>query len=112
MQNIALRPPALVMDLNRLGAGFASRLSFMRTLMRNMIGNDWRIKYSRFDLDNDGYGHVVFDIKTPSSHLSFVVFSQYLAPDERDDRVIADQWDLTMTLMEGDVDELTLAKLA
>jgi hypothetical protein len=112
MQNIALRPPALVMDLNRLGAGFASRLSFMRTLMRNMIGNDWQIKYSRFDLDNDGYGHVVFDIQTPSSHLSFVVFSQYLAPDERDDRVIADQWDLTMTLMEGDVDELTLAKLA
>ncbi len=112
MQNTILRPPAQVMDLNRLGAGFASRLSFMRTLVRHMMAKQWRIEYSRFDLDENGYGQVVFDIQTPNSHLSFVVFSQYLDPNARDDRVIAEQWDLTMTLMEGGVDDATLAMLA
>ncbi|MDP6968160.1 MAG: hypothetical protein QGG88_03490 [Gammaproteobacteria bacterium] len=112
MQNAILRPPAQAMDLHRLGAGFASRLSFMRTLVRHMMANQWRIEYSRFDLDKHGYGQAVFDIQTPNSHLSFVVFSQYLDPNERDDRVIAEQWDLTMTLLEGEVDDVTLAMLA
>ena len=111
MQNAMLRPPAQAMDLNRLGAGFASRLSFMRTLVRHMTDNQWRIEYSRFNLDENGYGHVVFDIQSPNSHLSFVVFSQYLDSSERNDRVIAEKWDLTMTLMEGGVDDATLAML-
>ena len=111
MQNAMLRPPAQAMDMNRLGAGFASRLSFMRTLVRHMTDNQWCIEYSRFNLDENGYGHVVFDIQSPNSHLSFVVFSQYLDASERNDRVIAEKWDLTMTLMEGGVDDVTLAKL-
>jgi len=111
MQNAILRPPAQAMDMNRLGAGFASRLSFMRTLVRHMTDNQWCIKYTRFNLDANGYGHVVFDIQSPNSHLSFVVFSQYLDASERNDRVIAEKWDLTMTLMEGGVDDVTLAKL-
>ena len=111
MQNAMLRPPAQAMDLNRLGAGFASRLSFMRTLVRHMTDGQWSIEYSRFNLDEHGYGHVVFDIQSPNSHLSFVVFSQYLDSSDRNDRVIAEKWDLTMTLMEGGVDDATLAKL-
>lgn len=109
--NAMLRPPAQAMDLERLGAGFASRLSFMRTLVRHMQDHQWQIKYSRFNLDENGYGHAVFDIQTPNSHLSFVVFSQYLDASERNDRVIAEKWDLTMTLMEGEVDDATLAML-
>lgn len=109
--NAMLRPPAQAMDLERLGAGFASRLSFMRTLVRHMQDHQWQIKYSRFNLDENGYGHGVFDIQTPNSHLSFVVFSQHLDASERNDRVIAEKWDLTMTLMEGEVDDATLAML-
>ena len=109
--NAMLRPPAQAMDLERLGAGFASRLSFMRTLVRHMQDHEWQIKYSRFNLDENGYGHAVFDIQTPNSHLSFVVFSQHLDASERNDRVIAEKWDLTMTLMEGEVDDATLAML-
>ena len=112
MSQIILRPASQVMDLERLGAGFSSRLSFMRTLVRHIVQDQWAISYSQFELDQDGYGHAVFDIKMPHSQLSFVVFSQYLAPEERNDRVIAEKWDLTMTLVEGEVDDLWLERLA
>ena len=101
MSQIILRPASQAMDLERLGAGFSSRLSFMRTLVRHMVQDQWAISYSQFKLDDLGYGHAIFDIKMPHSQLSLVVFSQYLAPEERNDRVIAEKWDLTMTLVEG-----------
>jgi hypothetical protein len=100
------------MKLERLGVSFASRLSFMRTLVRHMAQDKWSITYSCFKLDKNGYGHAVFDIQTPHSHLSMVIFSQCLDNSERSDRVIADKWDLTMTLLEGVVDEVNLARLA
>ena len=112
MSQIILRPASQAMDLERLGAGFSSRLSFMRTLVRHMVRDQWGISYSQFELDQQGYGHAVFDIKMPHSQLSLVVFSQYLAPAERNDRVIAEKWDLTMTLVEGEVDDLWLQQLA
>ena len=112
MSQIILRPASQAMDLERLGAGFSSRLSFMRTLVRHMVRDQWAISYSQFELDQQGYGHAVFDIKMPHSQLSLVVFSQYLAPAERNDRVIAEKWDLTMTLVEGEVDDLWLQQLA
>ena len=112
MRQIILRPASQAMDLERLGAGFSSRLSFMRTLVRHMVRDQWAISYSQFELDQQGYGHAVFDIKMPHSQLSLVVFSQYLAPAERNDRVIAEKWDLTMTLVEGEVDDLWLQQLA
>jgi hypothetical protein len=112
MGQIILRPASQAMDLERLGAGFSSSLSFMRTLVRHMVQDQWAISYSQFELDQDGYGHAVFDIKMPHSQLSLVIFSQYLAPEERNDRVIAEKWDLTMTLVEGEVDDLWLERLA
>ena len=69
MHNTMLRPAAQVMDLNRLGAGFASRLSFMHTLVKHMIADQWHIEYSRFALDEDGHGQAVFDIQTPETPL-------------------------------------------
>lgn len=112
MSQIILRPASQAMDLERLGAGFSSRLSFMRTLVRHMVQDQWAISYSQFELDDLGYGHAVFDIKMPHSQLSLVVFSQYLAPEERNDRVIAEKWDLTMTLVEGEMDDAWLERLS
>ncbi|MDB9905841.1 hypothetical protein N8460_01830 [Oceanospirillaceae bacterium] len=112
MSQIILRPASQAMDLERLGAGFSSRLSFMRTLVRHMVQDQWAISYSQFKLDDLGYGHAIFDIKMPHSQLSLVVFSQYLAPEERNDRVIAEKWDLTMTLVEGEVDDAWLERLS
>ncbi len=108
---LPLRPANQVMDLERLGAMHQSRLSFMRTLVRKIMRERWQIEPARFDLDPDGYGTVVYEVKAPDGLFSFVLFSDYLAPEARNDRVIATQWDLTMALVDGQVDDVYLEKL-
>ena len=100
---LPLRPISQVMNLERLGAMHQSRLSFMRTLVRRIMRDRWQIEPSRFELDTQGYGTLVYKVKAPHGLFSFVLFSNYLAPQERNDRVIATRWDLTMALVEGEV---------
>ncbi|HBX56651.1 hypothetical protein [Pseudomonas sp. UBA2684] len=104
-QALRLRPPHVVMDLERLGSLHQSRLSFMRSLVRKIMREGWRIEPRRFELDAEGYGTVIYRVQTAGDRFSFVLFSQYLAPDKRNDRVIASEWDLTMALCEGEVDD-------
>jgi hypothetical protein len=108
---LPLRPASQVMKLERLGAYHQSRLSFMRTLVRRIFRERWKIEPSIFNLDNEGYGTVVFEIHAPHGLFSFVLFSDYLSPDDRNDRVIASKWDLTMALVEGQVDETYIEQL-
>ncbi|MDO6563954.1 hypothetical protein Q4488_11230 [Amphritea sp. 1_MG-2023] len=108
---LPLRPADQVMNLERLGALHQSRLSFMRTLVRRIMRERWQISASHFELDKQGYGTVIYSIKTPHKCYSFVLFSDYLSAEDRNDRVIATQWDLTMALVEGEIDDLYLAKL-
>ncbi|QLC74351.1 hypothetical protein LPB260_27095 [Pseudomonas sp. LPB0260] len=104
-QSLRMRPAHVVMDLERLGSLHQSRLSFMRCLVRKIMREGWRIEPRRFDLDDQGYGTVIYRIQTSGDLFSFVLFSQYLDPDKRNDRVIASEWDLTMALCEGEVDD-------
>lgn len=108
---LPLRPPHQVMDLERLGSMHQSRLSFMRTLMRRIMRERWQIEPIRLELDNDGFGTVVYRIQAPQGLFNFVLFSDDLSPEERNDRVIATRWDLTMALVEGEVDDVYLEKL-
>ena len=107
----ALRPARQVMDLARLGSHFQSPLSFVRSSMRRMMNQQWRIQRSRFELDGEGFGTVIYRIDTPNAHYHCVIFSAYLPPEKRSDRVIADQWDVSFVLVAGDVDEAQLADL-
>ena len=84
------------MQLDRLGSLHQFRLSFMRTLVRRMMREKWLIECSLFQLDERGYGTVVYTIGAQHDTFSFVLFSQYLSDDERNDRVIASKWDLTI----------------
>jgi len=108
---LPLRPANQVMDLERLGSLHQSRLSFMRTLVRRIMKERWQIAPSLLQLDDQGYGTVVYQVRAPHGVFSFVLFSNYLSPEERNDRVIATQWDLTMALVEGTVDDVYLEKL-
>lgn len=101
---LPLRAASQVMTLERLGALHQSRLSFMRTIVRRVFKERWKIEARILELDNQGYGTVVYEINAPHGVFSFVIFSDYLSPDERNDRVIATKWDLTMALVEGQVD--------
>lgn len=106
-----LRPAAQVMDLDRLGNHFQSRLSFVRSSMRRMMNEQWRIQRIGFDLDAEGYGTAIYRIDTPNAHYHCVIFSMFLPAEKRSDRVIADQWDVSFVLLAGDVDAQQLADL-
>ena len=108
---LPLRSPRQVMDLERLGAMHQSRLSFMRTLVRRIMRERWQIAPVTLTLDEQGYGTVIYEINAPHGLFSFVLFSSYLSPEDRNDRVIATQWDLTMALVEGKVDATYLEQL-
>ena len=109
--NVPLRSPEVVMDLPRLGSLYPYRLSFMRCLIRRMMKEKWHIEQKIFDLDQNGYGVGVYEIRTPHNLFSFVAFAHYLDPEMRSDRVIAEAWDTTVTLCEGGVDEARLEEL-
>ena len=109
---LPMRPACQVMDLNRLGSLHQSRLSFMRTLIRRMVTENWQVDISLSDLDAQGYGTVIYEIKAIYGTFGFVVFSHYLSPESRNDRVIANQWDFTMALCEGTVDAQQLNYLS
>jgi hypothetical protein len=100
-----LRDPSQVMQLDRLGSLHQFRLSFMRTLVRKIMREQWCIDCSLFELDEQGYGTVVYTVRASHHSFSFVLFSHYLSDEDRNDRVIASKWDLTMALCIGEVDE-------
>ena len=98
---VAPRPPDVVMRLARMGASFPTRLSFMRSLIRLMHRERWRIEAARFDLDDEGYGTVVYTVTTPCRQYSLIGYSHHLEPERRTDRVIAEAWDATFSLFDG-----------
>ena len=95
------------MNLERLGSLSPSRLSFARTLLRHMREEQWSVERVEFNLDAHGHGETIYRITTPTRHYHVVIFAQALDDELRSDRVIAEAWDVTFCLIEGDVtDEL------
>lgn len=107
-----LRPAHEVMSLERLGSLHASRLSFVRSLIRQMVRERWQISRTRFDLDDGGHGVAIYRLTTPNQCYHCVVFSRALAPEARSDRVIAEAWDVTFAMVEGEVEESLLQHMA
>lgn len=112
MTEIALRPPEVVMRLQRLGAAHPTRLSFLRQLIRRATKERWRVRKDRFDLDDNGFGHVVYAVETSARTYSLVAFSTPLDDEERSDRVIAQAWDTSYVLYDGLPDAAEIARLA
>lgn len=112
LNTLAIRPPGVVMDLERLGSLTASRLSFSRSLLRQMARQRWQIQRERFELDEDGFGQTIYRLQTPNGRYHVVIFSHPLSDDQRSDRVTAEAWDLTFGLVEGDVEEALMCSLA
>ena len=109
---VGLRPPEEVMRLDRLGAAFPTRLSFMRILLRCMGYEGWRVEQKQFDLDDRGYGRALYQVTAPSATYSLIAYSQFLDPAERTDRVIAEAWDVTFVLFDGVPDPEDVERLA
>ena len=106
-----MRAPSEVMRLERMGAFHQCRLSFMRQLTRRMADEGWRVRRVAFDLDARGEGHAVYAMDTPHRTYSLVAFAHDLPEHLRSDRVIAEAWDATFTLHDGEADAATVERL-
>ena len=99
------------MTLKHMGSRYPSRLSFSRSMLRTMVKENWNIKKSRFDLDKNGFGTAIYEIKTFKGIYSLICFSRYLDDQDRSDRVIADKWDTAYTLHLGKINNKQLKRL-
>ena len=97
--NIELRKPEFVMKLDRLGSFHQSKLSFLRSFIREF--KNWEFNRDIFDLDKDGYGVVVYSVRKNKRIYSLICFSQHINAEERSDRVIATKWDAAFVLHDG-----------
>src|SRR5699024_8099024 len=110
-QSLPIRPASEVMQLDRLGIFRQTSISFLRTLLRQMMREDWEIKNRIFNLDNNGYGYAVYTVHTAKDVFSFTVISNDIPDTSRSDRVISKEWDVTFALSEGIVDEEKIESL-
>ena len=96
---VELRNPNVIMKLSRLGSFHQSKLSFLRSFLKEF--KDWEYKKDLFDLDEFGYGVAVYSFKKNDRIYSLICFANKLDSSERSDRVIATKWDAAFTLHDG-----------
>ncbi|MDB4845661.1 hypothetical protein N8086_00080 [Pelagibacteraceae bacterium] len=96
---ISLRDPNVVMKLSRLGSFHQSKLSFLRSFLKEF--KDWEYKRDLFELNELGYGTAIYSFKKKRRVYSLICFANELNNDERSDRVIATKWDAAFTLYDG-----------
>ncbi|HIM32530.1 MAG TPA: hypothetical protein EYI72_02335 [Pelagibacteraceae bacterium] len=97
------------MKLSRLGSFHQSKLSFLRSFIREF--KQWNYKRNLFDLDKNGYGTAIYSFEKNGRNYSLVCFAQHIELHERSDRVIATKWDAAFVLHDGvptkkDIDRL------
>ena len=106
---VELRNPNIVMKLSRLGSFHQSKLSFLRSFLKEF--KDWKYKKDLFELNEFGYGTAVYSFKKSTRVYSLICFANELNEKERSDRVIATKWDAAFALYDGvpskhDIDRL------
>jgi hypothetical protein len=106
---INLRSPNTVMKLSKLGSFHQSKLSFLRSFLKEF--KDWEYKRDLFELNEFGHGTAIYSFTKNKRVYSLICFANDLNANERSDRVIATKWDAAFTLHDGiptkkDIDRL------
>jgi hypothetical protein len=99
------------MRLARLGASHATRLSFLRALIRRAEREKWTVRRAQWAIDDAGFGHALYSVETPRHGYCLVAFSTPLEASRRTDRVIAEAWDSSYVLYDGFPDPSEVARL-
>ncbi len=97
----ALRSPDHVMRLSRMGASFPTRLSFTRSLIRQLAREGASVTRPVWEMNDQGYGRAVYAVDLSGHTYSLIAFSNALDPSQRTDRVIAEAWDTGFALFDG-----------
>ena len=111
LPDVPLRPPDLVMRLERLGSAHQTRLSFLRALLRRFQIERWQVTRERFDIDERGVGVAIYAVKIGERIYSLIAFGHEIPPEKRTDRVIAEEWDATFVLHDGVPDRAAVERL-
>lgn len=106
-----MRAPDQVMRLQRLGASFPTKVSFVRQLLRRMSSTGTTVDRIRWNIGDDGFGDAVYAVRYCGHVYSLVAFSCPLSDDQRSDRVIAQAWDTSFVLYDGIPDDATIDRL-
>ncbi|MFD0917546.1 hypothetical protein ACFQ14_14135 [Pseudahrensia aquimaris] len=106
------RSPDCVMRLSRMGSFHQSRLSFMRVLLRRLKQQNWSFDRPIWRIDESGVGVATYRAKGPERCYTLIAFAHDLPPEKRSDRVIADAWDATFTLFDGEPTEADIQRLS
>ena len=106
---VSLRDPKILMKLSKLGSFHQSKLSFLRSFLNEF--KDWEYRRDLFNLNQNGYGRVVYSFSKNNRTYSLICFANEIKDEERSDRVIATKWDAAFTLHDGiptdqDIDRL------
>ena len=96
---VSLRPASEIMKLSRLGSFHQSKLSFLRSFIREFKNWDFQTEY--FNLNQEGFGEVVYSLSNDNKSYSLICFANHLNDSERSDRVIATKWDSSFVLFDG-----------
>ena len=97
--SVQRRNPNEIMKLNRLGCFHQSKLSFLRSFIREF--KDWSFKNEIFELDEDGYGTAVYSVSNKQRTYSLICYANKIDDSERSDRVIATKWDAAFVIHDG-----------
>ncbi len=106
---VQLRDPNELMKLSRLGSFHQSKLSFLRSFLKEF--KDWKFNKSLFDLDEHGHGIAVYSLSKKKRTYSLICFANKINDSERSDRVIATKWDAAFTLYDGLPTKLDIDRL-
>ena len=109
--NLTLRPPEQVMRLKRMGSNFPTRLSFMRTLLRRLAAEQAVVSRPLWEISDTGFGRAVYSVTLSDHRYSLVAFSTPLDASQRTDRVIAEAWDSSYVLFDGEPTTADLDRL-
>ena len=110
-ESLQLRAPSEVMRLERLGSFYPTRLSFLRVLLRRAHKESWQFSRTLWQMDARGVGTATYSVNTGDHIYTLVAFAHELPDHLRSDRVIAEAWDATFTLMDGTPTTADIARL-
>ncbi|MEO7006858.1 MAG: hypothetical protein ABI065_07480, partial [Terrimesophilobacter sp.] len=75
------------------------------------MSHGWRVQRTEQDLDDRGWGRVVYRIEAEQHVFHFVAFCRTIDDSQRTDRVVATSWDVTAALVEGELTPQLITEL-
>lgn len=72
-------------------------------MLRDTANADLQFSRRLWEIDKNGEGIAVYQLRINQTPYSLAVYGHNLPPHKRSDRVIAEEWDATFTLAEGEI---------